>query len=202
MSLAGVNRVFILCVPVLLLMLVQFAAGENQKTRDNRPLETVQFAVPNDASDRAYLGVPPSGTFTISQIKAPIVLIEILSAYCPHCQQTAPRMNEVYREIEKNPQLRGKIRIVGVGMQNSDFEVNTFRQKYAIPFPILSDNTGEFSGRLYVQQTPTFVGIRLSANGKLEEFFSNKGEFYDTAKFTMSFLAAAGLDQETGEQTK
>jgi protein-disulfide isomerase len=59
-------------------------------------LPEINLAVPVQDSDRNYLGIPTSGFFKIPQIKARVVLIEIFSMYCPHCQDDARNVNKLY----------------------------------------------------------------------------------------------------------
>lgn len=44
-------------------------------------LPTIDLVVPEDAATREYLGLPASGKFTIPQIKAQVVIIQVLSRY-------------------------------------------------------------------------------------------------------------------------
>jgi hypothetical protein len=41
----------------------------------------IAFPVPTDAGNRKYLGLPESGTFKVSQIKAKAVIIEVFNMY-------------------------------------------------------------------------------------------------------------------------
>ena len=44
-------------------------------------LPQLELPVPEDAQARAYLGLPGTGKFTIPEIKARLVIIEIFSMY-------------------------------------------------------------------------------------------------------------------------
>ena len=62
-------------------------------------LPAFELPVPQDLQLREYLGLSESGSFTIREIKAQVVIIEIFSMYCPFCQQEAPRVNELFNLI-------------------------------------------------------------------------------------------------------
>ena len=86
-----------------------------------------------------YLGLTGSGTFKITQVKAQAVLIEIFSMYCPYCQKDAPGINELFQAIEENAEMKGRIKIIGIGAGNSAYEVGVYKKKYNVPFPLIPD---------------------------------------------------------------
>jgi thiol-disulfide isomerase/thioredoxin len=65
------------------------------------------------------LGFVGFGSFKIPEIKANLVIVEIFSMYCPYCQREAPNVNQLYAKIEQNPALKGKIKIIGIGVDTT-----------------------------------------------------------------------------------
>ena len=63
-----------------------------------------QFTLPAPDSQQtsSYLGLKTMDPYTISQIDAKLVFIEILDALCPHCQANAPVVNRLYQVIQKD----------------------------------------------------------------------------------------------------
>ena len=55
--------------------------------------------------------------------------------YCPFCQKEAPNVNELYRIIDQDKDLKSRIKMIGIGAGNSPFEVNTFRTPMRFLFP-------------------------------------------------------------------
>ncbi len=110
----------------------QAAAGPPAK---GEPFPALMLPAPKSVDEKNYLGLSGTGAFKISQIKAQVALIEVFSMYCPFCQKDAPGLNELYRAIENNPQLKGKIKMIGIGAGNSPFEVDVFKKTYTVPFP-------------------------------------------------------------------
>lgn len=156
-------------------------------------LPAIKLAVPEDPADKRYLGLSDAGLFEISQIKGDAIIIEIFSFYCPHCQREAPKVNELYEKIEKNPKTKGKLKLIGIGATNSQFEVGIFRSAYKVPFPLFSDGDGSIHKRLGEVMTPYFIGLRIKNDGSNEIFYSKVGGFRDAEEFFQLMLESSGM---------
>ncbi len=177
----------------LLLFVVQAYAQAPQPAGRNVPFPAFQLPPPQDELEAAYLGVPESAPFSVGQIRAQVVLIEILSAYCPYCQRVAPLVDDVYQRIQKDHALKGKIKMIGIGMTNTAFELDTFKKKFNVPFPLFADPSGEISKKFSVPGTPTFIGVKLDGKGGAQEIFYRPGAFKDTDQFMAELTKATGL---------
>ncbi len=111
---------------LFLLTQMSFAGVDPPKTGELLP--EITLSVPQEPEHQEYLGLPNKGQFTIPQIKAEVVLIEFFSMYCPYCQDEAPTVNKFYSKIENNSDLKNKIKLIGIGVGNSPYEVNVFRK--------------------------------------------------------------------------
>ncbi len=89
-------------------------------------------------SGRAYLGLPGAGPYSLDQIKAKVVIVEVFSMYCPHCQNEAPVANELHALL-KSRKLDKNMKLIGLGAGNSEFEVKVFAEKYEVEFPLFED---------------------------------------------------------------
>jgi peroxiredoxin len=74
----------------------------------------------------------------LDAIKAEVLVVEVFSMYCPHCQKEAPEVNALQALVARRG-LDNRIKIIGLGAGNSEAEVEIFRQKYHIPFPLFAD---------------------------------------------------------------
>ncbi len=156
--------------------------------RDGDVLPEILLSVPENVVHREYLGLKMTGKFTIPRIKASMVIIEIFSMYCPHCQREAPAINKFYHKIESDDQLRDNVKIIGIGVGNSEFEVDLFRKKYAIPFPLFSDGDFSIHKKIGEVRTPYFIGVQLGGNGKHRVFYSQLGGLKDSTRFLENLL--------------
>lgn len=162
-------------------------------------LPDFDLAVPKDAAEKNYLGLsrglPLFGkeTFKIQQIKADVVILEIFSMYCPHCQAEAPRVNDLYAKIDKNPSLRGKIKIIGIGIGNNVYEVGTFKKKYKIPFPLFTDEDFSLHKKFGEVRTPYFIVIRNYPKGSYRIVYSQLGAFGEVDQFLSQVIKLTGI---------
>jgi peroxiredoxin len=177
----------------LLLPVMDAPAQAPRSSGRNIPFPALQLPAPLDEAEAAYLGVPEATAFSVGQIRAQIVLIEIMSAYCPYCQRVAPLVDDVYGRIQEDQALKGKIKIIGVGITNSPYELDLFKTKFNVPFPLFADPKSEIAKKLNVEGTPTFIGVRLDDKGGAREVFYWPGAFMDTDQFMAELGKATGL---------
>src|SRR4030067_1771351 len=85
-------------------------------------LPVISLPIPKNSVEKIYLGLSGDGFFKIQQIKAKAVVIKVFNLYCPICQSTASAMAELYHRIEKNPDLQGKMKLIGIGAGNNLLE--------------------------------------------------------------------------------
>jgi len=114
-----------------------FAADKPPQKGETLPV--INLPTPKSPAEKSYLGLSGEGAFKIPQIKAKAVIIEIFSMYCPYCQKDAPGVNELYTLIDNDPDLKKKIKLIGIGAGNTPFEVGVYKKTYAVPFPLFPD---------------------------------------------------------------
>jgi thiol-disulfide isomerase/thioredoxin len=159
-------------------------------------LPQMKLPVPEDPGEKGYLGLSGSGFFSIPQIKAKVVIIEIFSMYCPKCQQIAPGIDKLYYLIESDPNLRNKIKLIGIGAGNSFYEVNVFRKTFNTPFPLFPDEDFSIHKALGNVRSPYFIAIKINKDGTHRVVHSELDSFNEARAFLESIVAASGLKEE------
>jgi len=102
-------------------------------------------------------------------------------------------VNEMFRKIETDDRLKGKVKLIGIGVGNSAFEVAHFKKFYNIPFPLFPDGDFIIHKKLGEVRTPYFIGLRTSDNGSHSIFYSKLGGVGDPDDFLRKFLKNSGL---------
>jgi len=141
-------------------------------------------------ADRRYLGLAKPGPFTMNDIPARFLLIQIFSDACPHCTAQAPVVKRLFQEISANPKLNGgTLKMVGVGYYGTPATMERWRDKYGAPFPLIPDPKGEVFRTLDIYGTPTY--LVLDSRGTV--VYLVYGEIHNTRSFIRDMLAHLGL---------
>ena len=102
-------------------------------------------------------------------------------------------MNDFYKAIKARKDLKDKMKLIGIGTGNSEFEVNFFRKKYEVPFPLFSDEDYAIHKAIGEVRTPYFIGVKLKSDGSSEVFYSKLGGFKNADKFLKLMVKLSGL---------
>ncbi|MBS3919625.1 MAG: TlpA family protein disulfide reductase [Deltaproteobacteria bacterium] len=180
-------------IPILLLALVFPVLSANKPPEKGETLPVFNLPIPKNPAEKTYLGLSGDGLFKIPQIKARVVIVEIYSMYCPYCQKDAPGINELYNLIEKNPNLKNKIKIIGIGAGNTSFEVETFKKTYQVPFPLFSDKDFSIHKACGEVRTPYFIVVKINDDGSHQIVHAQLGNYPGGEPFLEIVLKASGL---------
>ncbi|HVO64985.1 MAG TPA: redoxin domain-containing protein, partial [Syntrophales bacterium] len=158
-------------------------------------LPDIKLSIPKDSAGKSYLGLGffGFGSFRIPEIKTRLVIIEIFSMYCPYCQREAPNVNKLYDKIEQDPYLKGKIKIIGIGAGNTSYEVDTFKRKYNILFPLFPDEDYAIHKMVGEVRTPYFIGVKVNPDGSHQVIYSKLGGFEGVDQFLEMIVKLSGL---------
>jgi thiol-disulfide isomerase/thioredoxin len=156
-------------------------------------LPPITLPTPEDPDEREYLGLSGSSPFSIPQIKANVVIIEIFSLYCSKCQKIAPEMDKLYYLIESNPGLKNKIKLIGIGAGNSRYEIDVFRKTFHTPFPLFSDDDFAIHQALGDVRTPYFIVVKIRQDGTHEVIHSELDSFEEAQVFLKLIVSASNL---------
>jgi peroxiredoxin len=123
-------------------------------------LDDFRLPFKGDEQQRAYLGIADQSSLVLSQVHADRLVIIIFNTYCPICQSDAKNLNFVYEWIEQDPDLKGKVKMLGIAVGNTDVEVEKFRQANNVSFPIVADQDFRVD-RLVTEnlRTPMMVAV-------------------------------------------
>jgi peroxiredoxin len=184
----------VVAIVISLVLLNSQSLGAKTPQKDD-VLPDITIPIPPSDADKDYLGLKEGAFFKIPQIKAEVVIIEIFSMYCPYCQREAPEVNRLYRLIEDDQELKGKIKLIGLGTGNTKFEVEVFKKNYNVPFPLVPDEDFSLHKDFGEVRTPYFFGIKISNDGTHRVFYSELGGLKGAEQFLRLMVKLSGLNR-------
>ncbi len=180
-------------IAVTFILLLPLYSSAAQAPSAGEVLPETKFAVPQEREARSYLGLSGGDFFEVPQIKSDVVIIEIMSMYCPFCQKEAANLNELYRMIEDNPKISKRIKMIGIGAGNSSYELKVFREKYKVPFPLIPDKDYKIHQAVGEVRTPYFIVASIE-KGIARVIYSRLGGFEDVGLFLEEVIRLSGLE--------
>ncbi len=170
------------------------------KAGDNFPY--VPLPTTKISGDINYLGLPQNKEMvTIEDIQADLLVLEVLNVFCFPCQTQALSLNKVYKMIEKRPDLKGRIKILGVALGNTKEVLEGFMNDYGLVFPVIPDPTVRAEKIIGPGiHTPFSLFIKRDALGKLRLVAAtHNGAIDDPQKIFHGLVSI--LDLEPGVAT-
>ena len=135
--------------------------------------------VPDSEEAKEYLGLKDLKSFSVSQIPAKLIFIEIFSLYCPHCHRKAPINNKIYRIIQGDQDLNRNVKMIGIGVGNNPRETSVFKNKFRVAFPVSPDPKFEINKKLGEPRTP--FTIITTNSGKV--LLTHQGDIKNVDEF-------------------
>jgi len=183
-----------MAVCLLLSLFLAVPAGAASVPAVSKNLPDIILDGPQNAGDTGYLGLPQGDKpFRLQAVKAGAVIVVIFNIYCRTCQEEAPRLRVLYERIAADPVAAGKIKIVGIGVGNSAYEVDTFRKRYRIPFPLFPDLNSAIHKQVGEVRTPYLFGVKTGGDGASRIFYSREGGFSSADEFLRRIIRLSGL---------
>ena len=145
------------------------AYGTDEKTASETitagmKLPQITLDAPASEKDVKYLALKDSKPFSLSQIPARLIVLEILSVYCKHCPKQAPKLNRIYKLIQQDADLSHDIKMIGIAVGDQR-KVAKWKAKLHVPFPLFVDAKGAKWERLGKPGVP--LTLLVTNNGKI-----------------------------------
>jgi peroxiredoxin len=180
-------------VLVWLLSILAPVQTSASQPKPHDPWPAISLQLPSDPIIQHYLGVTKGDTFLVDDIDSEVVVVEIFNMYCPFCQREAPHVNGLFALIDKDAELSRRLKIIGIGVGNSSFEVDYYRRSYSVPFPLFADRDFDIYNKIGRVRTPHFFVLKRDAHQRLRVVFAHAGRFKTPEAFLREIVKRCGL---------
>ena len=154
------------CLPLIVCLLMSILASVAYGTQKSRKPEVIsagetlpdfRLCGPDSAGVQKYLGLKTSDSFSLSQIPAKIILLEVFLLYCPVCLKQAPITNKLYTLFQRDPDLQNDVKVVGIAVQADPSKIAPYKEYVAPIFPIFPDPNLDIHKQLGEPKVPFFI---------------------------------------------
>lgn len=145
---------------------------------------TCRVAVLNGDQDREYLELPEGARFLqLSELKASFVLIQLYNTLCSDCVAETKMLTRFFKKVEADPALAGTLKIIGIGVYDSNLAVVRFRKHYDVAYPLFSDKSGQIFECLGQAELPLAYLVRARGDGTWRIELIKRGYFEPDERF-------------------
>ena len=129
-------------------------------------LPKISFPIALSAEENKYLGLGQRKDFSLDDIKTKLILIDFIGTNCHFCIQSIPTMNEIYKAIEKDQNLRANVKMLAVAAGGTLTEVDYFKKTFGVLFPILADPEYKAHESVGEPRVPFLIFVRKDSQGR------------------------------------
>lgn len=150
-----------------------------------------RVAVLSGDADREYLGLPSDAKWlSLSDLNARFVLIQLYNTMCHDCVNETKMLTRFFKRVEADPVLSGQLKIIGLGIYDSNHDVVRFKKHYDVLYPLFSDKHGQIFECLGQAELPLAYLVRAKGDGTWNIELIKRGYFEPDDKFLRTLRSA------------
>jgi len=172
------KNIFSFCIiffPLFIFLFSRYSHAETKPIGINARFPDLTFENILSKDEQAYLGISGKKYFSFKEINGSLIVVELTNAYCVSCKKNIPILNEIYQRIQKDLELKDKVKVIGIAIGNNMTEVESLRNENKFLYPLLTDPKFSAHKALGEPRVPYTMFIRRDARGKYIIFKIHKG---------------------------
>ncbi|MFA5906646.1 MAG: hypothetical protein WC836_22140 [Desulfobacula sp.] len=153
-------RALMMMMMILILFFAAPLKAENPQPEPGKKLVSLKLPSPLDPAGRKVLGLNDKmADFKIAELKAELILMEVIGVYCPQCFKQAPDFNKLYERLNKG-KMKGRVTMFALAAGGTDPEIEELIKSGQYIFPVVSDVKFESHKLLGEPKTPFTIICR------------------------------------------
>ncbi|MFP4071636.1 MAG: peroxiredoxin family protein [Desulfovibrionales bacterium] len=135
-------------------------AGSTQELpREGGAFPDIALPAPELPGDREYLGVS-GDSFSLSEVDAELILLEIIGVYCPQCHRQAPLFNRLTNRLHRSEATAGRVKVLAFASGATPMEMEYLRTQFQATYPLVYEPDFTIHKKLGEPLTPFTMLIR------------------------------------------
>ena len=123
-------------------------------------------------------------------MKGTLFVFEVFSTYCLSCPRNIPVFNAVYAGSRNDAALKGKVKVVGIAVGNTENEIKQYNKDFKVSYPVLTDYSFTAHKALGNVRVPFTIFVKKDIRGRCVVVATHQG-VYDSAEEVMKTLQTA-----------
>jgi len=152
-----------LLVSALVSALAAPALAENLPAA-GQTLPALNLKAPAFGQDARELGVAGKKTFRLQDLRAKVIVLEVIGVYCSECAKQVRAFNTLYARLARRIQA-GEVRMLGLAAGGTDLEVQSLRQTGIYAYPIVADE--KYQNHKLLREPKTPFTMLVTPGGKV-----------------------------------
>lgn len=148
-------------------------------------------------SDRTYLGIGDKATFQLNHVQADLIVIKFLNTNCVYCVKLLPTFNLIFQMIQQDKRLKVRAKILAIGAGDTSFELDEFKKKHSIPYPVISDTEFKAYKAVGEPRVPFIVVARKDKQGQWIVATVNIGLIFSAENFIGELRSILDVEPES-----
>lgn len=149
---------------LVLLAATEAALGADALPAPGQTLPTLTLKTPVFGQDAQELGVAGKKSFRLQDVKAKVIVVEVIGVYCAECAKQVHSFNTLYARLSRRIQA-GEVRVFGLAAGGTDKEVESLRKAGIYKYPIVGDE--KYQNHKLLREPKTPFTMLLTPGGKV-----------------------------------
>ncbi|SDB09677.1 Peroxiredoxin [Desulfonatronum thiosulfatophilum] len=163
---------------------LQVCEEQTQRLQPDHFFPPCLLTVSDRQQDFSYLEMTqPSANFLLADVPAEFVLLKYYSEHCSQCVQEAQLYNRLFAMIQEDPGLRERLKLIGIGVGDSQRSVLRFKRTHNVPYPLLADERRILFDSVGGGEIPLIYLVRILPDSRVQVVYYHEGHIEDLGSF-------------------
>jgi peroxiredoxin len=127
-------------------------------------MPALSLKTPAYGQDAKELGVAGKKTFRLQDLKAKVIVLEVIGVYCDVCTKQVGAFNTLYARLGRLMQA-GEVRMFALAAGGNDLEVESLRKTGIYKYPVVADE--QYKNHKLLREPKTPYTMVVTSTGKV-----------------------------------